>query len=215
MPISSELPRSPEPENPGRLHRVVKPIAGIAFHHEPKLPRRLEQEHVTPLTILDGHHARRRQRQGLGVAGFRHRPPAGDVWQRFERRRGCRTPTRRRASMTSNCSGPTTPTIGWRRPVAGMNTCIRPSSSSCRTASSKRLCRTSAGRRYANRSAGNCGIGGYRSLPAGIQRVADGEPAGVDEADDVARVRLRHRLAVAAEEAIDAREAERSCRAAR
>ncbi len=69
-----------------------------------------------------------------------------------------------------------------------MKTCIRPSSSSCRTASSKRLCRTSAGRRYANRSAGNCGIGGYRTCSPAVERVADGQAAGVDEPDDVARV---------------------------
>ena len=127
------------------LHRVVKSIPGISFHHEPEFPRRLEQQDVPSLAILHGHHARCCEGQRLGVAGFRHRPPAGDVCQRFERA-GNPYSARRRASTTSNCSGPTTPTIGCRSPVAGTNTCIRPSSSSCRTASSKRLWRTSAGR---------------------------------------------------------------------
>ncbi len=46
-------------------------------------------------------------------------------------------------------------------------------------------------------------------LPAGIERVADRQLARIDQADDVAGVGLRNGLAVAAEEAIDAGEAQR------
>src|SRR5258705_7412293 len=72
-----------------------------------------------------------------------------------------------RASTTSSCSAPMTPTIGWRTPEIGMKSWMSPSSASCSMASSKRLCRTSTGRSIANCSEGNCGIGGnWMRLPA-------------------------------------------------
>ena len=49
---------------------------------------------------------------------------------------------------------------------------------------------------------------------AGVQRVADRELAGVDEADDVAGERFVDRLAIAAEEAVGARRADRLADAA-
>ena len=104
-------------------------------------------------------------------------------------------------------AAPTVPRIGSRRPIVGNSTCISPSSSSWRIASSNCLKRTSRSRATPKCSAGKRGIGGYFSGVPGVQRVADAELAGVHQADDVAGERALDRLALAAEEAIRPRRA--------
>ena len=95
-----------------------------------------------------------------------------------------------------------------------MNTCSSPSSASCVTASSNRLCRPSAGRRYANCSGGNCWIGG-NSTRLSAQSVSPmAMRPGMHDADHVAGKRLGHGLAIAAEEAVDARQPDLGRRAA-
>src|SRR5690606_3600165 len=70
---------------------------------------------------------------------------------------------RSRATMTSNCSVPATPTMGSRAPVGVKNTCIRPSSSSWLTPSSNCLWRWLSRRSRPKCSAGNRSIGGNRT----------------------------------------------------
>ena len=110
-----------------------------------------------------------------------------------------------RASTMSSCSGPTTPRIGSRRPCTGKTTCIRPSSSSCVTPFSNCFDALVEQPRPAEVLGGEARHRGIAHRRSGVERVADGELAGIGQADDVARVGALDGFALAAEEPVGSR----------
>ena len=107
----------------------------------------------------------------------------------------------RRWTATSNCIGPTAASIGAWSPRSGSrSTCTTPSSSSWAMPRRNCLNRPVSFTRATWKCSGaNSGSRGNSTGGVEVERVADGDVHGVDEAEHVARPRLLDRVALLAE----------------